>query len=365
MRKRSKGVTDMKSSSTKPTVFGTAIAIILVAAASPAFSQTPDVIHYRGHLDVPTVVPAGTVQRDLTFSLYEMEVGGSPIWTETQTLDIYDGNFAAVLGLVNSVTEEMFSGEYRYLGVQVGADPELAPRQRIAAVPYAMVASHAIKAASADDADVLDGGVIDSEVIIPGYPYRFVNVNGSIVARDGATFQDNLRVGFEEPRIDEVPETMHVTTSFPEGQSSDRRRFMVSTSEIYPSGSVARTTHLVVDRHGNVGINDLHPNGTLDVNGTIYQRGAQIHADYVFEDDFEIDTIEGHAEKMWDAKHLPGVPSREYDDEGREMVEIGRQRSGILEELEIAHIYIEQLNKQIKELREEVRDLKEQVRNGE
>jgi hypothetical protein len=130
---------------------------------------------------------------------------------------------------------------------------------------------------------------------------------------------------------------------------------------VYPSGNAQRTTHFIIDRHGNVGINTSSPDGTLDVNGTIYQKGTLIHADYVFEDGFKIDSIEDHAEKMWQEKHLPGVPPREYDEEGREMVEIGRQRCGILEELEIAHIYIERLNSQVKELREEMAELRKQL----
>ena len=47
--------------------------------------------------------------------------------------------------------------------------------------------------------------------------------------------------------------------------------------------------------------------GALDVNGPIYQRGAVLHADYVFEEDYELESIEEHAEFMW--KHrLCGAP---------------------------------------------------------
>lgn len=340
------------------------LGVILFMASTIAYGQTPDVIHYRGHLDVPGVVPPGTVQRQLTFNLYEMAGGGSPIWTETQTLDIYDGNFAAVLGSINSVTQEMFTGEYRYLGVQVGADPELTPRQRIAAVPYSMVAGHAIRAASADDADMLGGGKVSVGILHPHLPqYSVVNVNGMMAVQENATFVDSLLVGYETP-VPQPSETMHVTTVVPEGQTSDRKRFMVSTSILYPSGSYSRWTHLVVDRLGDVQMRgSLDVDTSLNVDGPIYQRGGPLHPDYVFEDGYKINSIEEHAEKMWDAKHLPGVPPREYDEEGREMVEIGRQRTGILKELEIAHIYIEQLNKKIGELEKKIEKLEEKSEN--
>jgi hypothetical protein len=340
----------------KRNLYWCGLGLILLVVSSVAHGQTPDVIHYRGHLDVPTVVPAGTVQRELTFNLYEMEIGGSPIWTETQILDIYDGNFAAVLGSINSVTEELFASEYRYLGVQVGADPELTPRQRIAAVPYSMVAAHAIRAASADDADTLGGGVVS---VAPfGASWTIVDVNAYLRVQEPSFFMSWLGVG-GGPDDFSPNATLHATTYQLESQPSEMRRFRVSTLNETPTGARYFHTHLIVDEDGYVGINDPSPSGNLDVNGTIYQRGGVLHPDYVFEDDYTIDSIEDHAEKMWEGKHLPAIPPREYDDEGREMVEIGRQRTGILEELEIAHIYIEQLNKKISELEKKIEKLEE------
>ena len=37
---------------------------------------------------------------------------------------------------------------------------------------------------------------------------------------------------------------------------------------------------------------------------SIYQRGSELHADYVFEDGYELESIEEHARHMWQAKHL-------------------------------------------------------------
>jgi hypothetical protein len=41
-------------------------------------------------------------------------------------------------------------------------------------------------------------------------------------------------------------------------------------------------------------------------------------------------------------------------DDGQEIIEVGAHQRGIVEELEKAHIYIEQLNKENKELRTKV-----------
>ena len=101
---------------------------------------------------------------------------------------------------------------------------------------------------------------------------------------------------------------------------------------------------------GRVGIGTMSPNGTLDVNGSIYQRGVSLHADYVFESNYDLESIEEHADYMWTNKHLPAIPKAKTDETGREIVEVGAHRKGIVEELEKAHIYIDRLHNRIGEL---------------
>lgn len=75
-----------------------------------------------------------------------------------------------------------------------------------------------------------------------------------------------------------------------------------------------------------------------------------LHADYVFEPGYKLDSIEDHATYMWQEKHLKAVPKAKRDEQGKDMVEIGAQNRGVLEELEKAHVYIQQLNERIKAL---------------
>ncbi len=88
------------------------------------------------------------------------------------------------------------------------------------------------------------------------------------------------------------------------------------------------------DSGGNVGIGTTNPQGTLDVNGSIFQRGGQLHADYVFEEDYALESIEEHSDYMWREKHLAAVSSVQKDEQGQEIVEYGARVRGILEELE-------------------------------
>ena len=79
--------------------------------------------------------------------------------------------------------------------------------------------------------------------------------------------------------------------------------------------------------------------------------------DYVFKSDYKLESIEEHSKQMWSKKHLPAVKSAEeikksggYD--------ISERREQILEELEKAHIYIDQLNNQINGQQQQINELK-------
>jgi len=123
----------------------------------------------------------------------------------------------------------------------------------------------------------------------------------------------------------------------------------LSFATVNDSGSSV-SKKIEIARSGNVGIGTTSPQGKLDVNGSIYQRGSQLHADYVYEPGYQLESIEEHAEYMWSNKHLPAVPGKTIDAAGLEVVEVGAHRKGILEELEKAHVYIAQLHSNIKQM---------------
>ena len=123
----------------------------------------------------------------------------------------------------------------------------------------------------------------------------------------------------------------------------------------YVNGSAAEVVK--IEASGRVGIGTPNPQGTLDVNGTIFQRGASLHADYVFRPDYALESIEDHAEFMWANRRLKAMPKAELDEDGQEMIEVGAQHRGTLEELEKAHIYIQQLHKHMKTLEKRVAQL--------
>ena len=106
----------------------------------------PSLMNYQGVLSHPiTGDPVPDGEHEITFALYDVASGGTALWMETQAVPVQNGLFSVLLGSINPLSADAFTG-MTYLGVKVGADAEMTPRQQIVSVPYAI---HAQQAASA------------------------------------------------------------------------------------------------------------------------------------------------------------------------------------------------------------------------
>jgi hypothetical protein len=95
--------------------------------------------------------------------------------------------------------------------------------------------------------------------------------------------------------------------------------------------------------------------GNLTITGTLTTGGVTCGGgcDLVFKPGYELESIEEHAALMWKQNHLPAVGATV---EG-EPFNITQKTGGILNELEKAHIYIEQLHNQLKDKEYELKDV--------
>jgi len=74
------------------------------------------------------------------FRLYNVETGGSEVWTENQTLEVLNGVFSVILGEVNTMAGIDFDAQY-WLSVEIDGNGELVPRTRLIVSPYAIMAA--------------------------------------------------------------------------------------------------------------------------------------------------------------------------------------------------------------------------------
>jgi len=116
------------------------IALMLILAASWSLAQVPTTISYQGVLTDAsgTVVPDGSYK--LTFKLYDVETGGTALWSETQSVLVSKGIFSVALGSVTPIGLA-FDKPY-WLGVTVGTGTELTPRIALTGSAYSFRSVH-------------------------------------------------------------------------------------------------------------------------------------------------------------------------------------------------------------------------------
>ena len=109
-----------------------AAAVLTVAAVAMA-GDVPQTLTHQGRLYDQAGVP---VQGTLTiqFNIYDQIDATTPIWAEKIEVPFDDGYFSANLGL-QTPFKGVFDGSARYMGIQVGADPEMKPRVDVNSVP--------------------------------------------------------------------------------------------------------------------------------------------------------------------------------------------------------------------------------------
>ncbi|MBL8513561.1 MAG: hypothetical protein JNJ55_06185, partial [Betaproteobacteria bacterium] len=115
--------------------------------AAQAQSQVPRTLSYQGTLSTSAAVPVNGAQT-IVFSLYNAASGGTTLWTETQSVNVANGLFNVTLGGSTPI-ELPFNVPY-FLGVKVGADAEMTPRNPLASSAYALRARTADLAGPGD-----------------------------------------------------------------------------------------------------------------------------------------------------------------------------------------------------------------------
>ena len=133
------------------------IACALFCVAAGVHAQVPRTIGFQGVLGDGTGAALADGAYSVTFRLYDQSTGGSPLWTETQTLPVRDGVFDARLGAQTPLTAA-FDRAY-WLGLSVDGGAELVPRTTLASVPYAF---HALQADVATALSAAATGVVQS-----------------------------------------------------------------------------------------------------------------------------------------------------------------------------------------------------------
>jgi hypothetical protein len=124
-------------------LFGS-LAVAQSTSPSPSSAVVPRLVNYSGKAIEEGKVITGVA--GATFSIYNEESGGSPLWLGTQNIQAdTKGNYTVQLGAMSAegLPLDLFtSGEARWLGVAINGGQEQ-PRVLLLSVPYALKAADA------------------------------------------------------------------------------------------------------------------------------------------------------------------------------------------------------------------------------
>lgn len=170
-------------------------AAVLLCALTTAYAEVPPLVNYQGILLDADGEPVTTLVT-VVFTIYDAPTGGYVFWDEERQVTPDDeGRFSINLGEVDNLTAEVFVWHECWLGIQVGADPEMTPRARLAAVPYALHVGTVDGAAGGSvygDVAVQQGNL---ELAGSGATYGNILKGGALFIHDFGS--DNTFIGYE------------------------------------------------------------------------------------------------------------------------------------------------------------------------
>jgi hypothetical protein len=247
--------------------------MIILAAFHSTYAQIPRTLSYQAVLTDNAGIPKPDGMYAITFRLYVAESGGAALWTESQTLQLKQGLFSAVLGTVVPLGPELTFAQPYWLSLEVAPDAEMSPRLPLTATGYSLGPWAAIppvgnspkgKTGALDgvpDNIYYAGSVgIGANSVEPGYK---LDVTGSTLLRPGGL---GGLIGFGTPNFETGMSIV--------GTNRADVRFDGTTLKLVAgpgaSGPPPSSNGVSITTTGNVGVGIAIPGAglRLDVNGT-------------------------------------------------------------------------------------------------
>ena len=143
------------------------IMVSLFFITPPSFAEIPHYMQFQGKATDGSDVPLNG-NHDLTFRIYDIETGGTPIWNETHTsVAVETGIFSVLLGGVTPLDIAFDEPYWISMEIDTTDGTNELPRQLISSVGYAYRAK---EATHAEVADTVNNLIIENRTDDPPSP---------------------------------------------------------------------------------------------------------------------------------------------------------------------------------------------------
>ncbi|MBI5101971.1 MAG: hypothetical protein HZB33_09090 [Nitrospirae bacterium] len=126
------------------------VAAVIFISGTVSHGGVPQMINYQGSLTTAAGATVPNGNYNISFKLYDVPSGGASLWSEnwdssTSPITVVGGIFNVMLGFKNPIPASFFADHpVAYLGIKVGTDSEMQPRQQITSVGYAFTAGNGV-----------------------------------------------------------------------------------------------------------------------------------------------------------------------------------------------------------------------------
>ncbi len=248
------------------------VALSFTLATAPGYAQlAADFMSYQGQLKSSGGDPVPDDNYSLVFTVWDLPVSGTMVWSEEQNVETSDGSFQVNLGSISPLDQDVFGGTTnpasRWLQIQVAGDDPMTPRIELGVNPFAFISTRLYGDVKTEPGKLSVGEENNAQVVISNPSDQVAEISLLVGDEGGKTVEIKASatggsISLADPRPSPTFSTIKM-----EGNDSGGS---ISLADPRPSPSFAKIDIYSGDGTGSISLADPRPSPTF---ATIMMKG--------------------------------------------------------------------------------------------